>query len=31
MKASNAANELKVHLQNATNVKTGALDFGKLS
>ena len=29
--ASNAAAELKVHLQNATNVKTGTLDFPKLS
>ena len=29
--ATAAAAELKVHLQNATNVKTGALDFGKLN
>ena len=31
VKASHAAAELKVHLQNATNVKTGTLDFGKLN
>ena len=31
LEASHAAAELKVHLQNATNVKTGALDFGKLN
>ncbi len=30
-KATAAAAELKVHLQNATNVKTGMLDFGKLN
>jgi hypothetical protein len=30
-KATVAAAELKVHLQNATNVKTGMLDFGKLN
>jgi phage-related tail fiber protein len=29
--ASTAAMELKTHLQNATNVKTGALDFTKLN
>ena len=29
--ASKAAAELKVHLQNATNVKTGSLDFTKLN
>ena len=29
--ASAAAIELKVHLQNATNVKTGSLDFTKLN
>ena len=29
--ATHAAAELKVHLQNATNVKTGSLDFGKLN
>lgn len=29
--ASNAAVELKMHLQNATNVKTGNLDFTKLN
>lgn len=29
--ASKAAAELKVHLQNATNVKTGNLDFTKLN
>jgi hypothetical protein len=29
--ASNAALELKVHLENATNAKTGNLDFSKLS
>ena len=29
--ATTAAAELKVHLQNATNVKTGSLDFGKLN
>jgi hypothetical protein len=29
--ATVAAAELKVHLQNATNVKTGMLDFGKLN
>lgn len=29
--ASNAAIDLKVHLQNATNVKTGNLDFTKLN
>ena len=29
--ATKAAAELKVHLQNATNVKTGMLDFGKLN
>ena len=29
--AANAAAELKVHLQNATNVKTGTLDFGRLN
>lgn len=31
VKASHAAADLKVHLQNATNVKTGTLDFGKLN
>jgi hypothetical protein len=31
MKATQAATELKVHLESATNVNTGALDFGKLS
>lgn len=30
-KASVAAAELKVHLENATNVKTGSLDFTKLN
>ena len=30
-KATRAAAELKVHLQNATNVKTGSLDFAKLN
>ena len=30
-KATVAAAELKVHLQNATNVKTGTLDFSKLN
>ena len=29
--AAHAAAELKVHLQNATNVKTGSLDFAKLN
>ena len=29
--AANAAAELKVHLESATNVKTGTLDFGKLN
>ena len=29
--ATNAAAELKVHLENATNVKTGTLDFSRLS
>lgn len=29
--ATNAAAELKVHLESATNVKTGTLDFGKLN
>ena len=29
--ATSAAAELKVHLQNATNVNTGALDFSKLN
>ena len=29
--AVSAAAELKVHLQNATNVKTGTLDFGRLN
>lgn len=29
--ASKAAAELKIHLQNATNVKTGSLDFTKLN
>lgn len=29
--ATNAAAELKVHLESATNVNTGALDFGKLT
>ena len=29
--AAHAAAELKVHLQNATNVKTGNLDFTKLN
>ena len=29
--ASKAAAELKVHLQNATNIKTGSLDFTKLN
>jgi hypothetical protein len=29
--ATKAAAELKVHLQNATNVKTGNLDFSKLN
>ena len=29
--ASIAVAELKVHLENATNVNTGALDFGKLN
>lgn len=31
MKATEAAAELKMHLQNATNVNTGTLDFGKLN
>lgn len=31
VKASHAAAELKVHLKNATNVETGALDFSKLN
>jgi hypothetical protein len=31
LKASSAAAELKAHLQNATNVKTGTLDFSKLN
>ena len=31
VKASHAAAELKVHLKNATNVDTGALDFSKLN
>ena len=31
MKASAAAADLKIHLQNATNVKTGTLDFSKLN
>ena len=30
-RATQAAAELKVHLQNATNVKTGTLDFAKLN
>lgn len=30
-KATRAAAELKVHLQNATNIKTGSLDFAKLN
>ena len=30
-KATHAAAELKVHLKNATNVDTGALDFSKLT
>jgi hypothetical protein len=30
-KASIAAAELKTHLTNATNVKTGSLDFSKLN
>jgi hypothetical protein len=30
-KASNAAMELETHLKNATNIKTGTLDFSKLS
>ena len=30
-KATRAAAELKVHLSNATNVKTGSLDFAKLN
>jgi hypothetical protein len=29
--ATKAAAELKIHLQNATNVKTGTLDFTKLN
>ena len=29
--ATNAAAELKAHLENATNVKTGTLDFSRLS
>ena len=29
--AANAAAQLKMHLQNATNVKTGTLDFGRLN
>ena len=31
IQASNAAAELKIHLQNATNVQTGNLDFTKLN
>ena len=31
IKATQAAVELKMHLQNATNVKTGTLDFSKLN
>lgn len=31
LKATQAAAELKMHLQNATNVDTGTLDFGKLN
>jgi hypothetical protein len=30
-KASLAAAQLKAHLEDATNVKTGKLDLGKLS
>ena len=31
LKATHAAAELKMHLQNATNVNTGTLDFSKLN
>lgn len=31
VKATHAAAELKMHLQNATNVNTGTLDFGRLN